>query len=180
MAIGRYVVTAPRPVRLVVNGQPAEVVVEPRELLVDTLRDRLGLSGTHVGCGHGSCGACAVLVDGVGTRACLVFTVQLTGAGVTTIEGIGGTADGDGLHPVQVALSRCHGLQCGFCTPGVVMTAVELLGEEACLDEATVRARLAGQLCRCTGYTGMVDAVCSLAAAMDTGADGDGAREDAP
>jgi len=160
--------TAPRAVQLTVNGRPVEVVLEPRELLVDTLRDRLGLTGAHVGCGHGSCGACAVLVDGVGARACLVLTVQLEGAQVTTVEGVlpagSGPDGGDDLHPVQVALSRCHGLQCGFCTPGVVLTAAELLAEQPCPDERTVRERLAGQLCRCTGYAGMVEAVLAVAA----------------
>ncbi|MFL6138203.1 MAG: (2Fe-2S)-binding protein [Frankiaceae bacterium] len=168
---------APRPVRLTVNGRPVEVVVEPRELLADTLRDRLRLTGVHLGCGHGSCGACAVLIDGIGTRACLVLTVQLEGAAVTTVEGIaaggergaGNGAGIDALHPVQVALSRYHGLQCGFCTPGVVMTAVELLAERTCLDERAVRDRLAGQLCRCTGYAGMVEAV--LAVARDRAAE---------
>jgi len=163
--------TAPRAVQLTVNGRPVEVVVEPRELLVDTLRERLGLTGAHVGCGHGSCGACAVLLDGAGVRACLVLTVQLEGAEVTTVEGVlpsGGTGDGrdggDDLHPVQVALSHCHGLQCGFCTPGVVLTAAELLAEQPCPDERIVRERLAGQLCRCTGYAGMVEAVLAVAA----------------
>ena len=153
------------PVRLTVNGEPCEVTVPARELLVDTLRDRLGLRGAHVACGHGACGACAVLVDGAGVRSCLVLTVQADGASVTTVEGVAG--DAGEWHPVQRALSRCHGLQCGFCTPGVVMTAVELLAEDGRPDEREIRDRLAGQLCRCTGYAGMVDAVVAAAAAPD-------------
>jgi aerobic carbon-monoxide dehydrogenase small subunit len=170
VASGGRLVIAARSVRLTVNGRPVEVVVEPRELLVDTLRDRLGLTGAHVGCGHGSCGACAVLVDGAGARSCLLLAVQLEGAHVTTVEGIAPVdagADAASLHPVQVALSRCHGLQCGFCTPGVVLTAIELLAEQPCPDESVVRDRLAGQLCRCTGYAGMVEAVLAVARRRD-------------
>jgi carbon-monoxide dehydrogenase small subunit len=157
-----------------VNGEPVEVTVEPRELLVDTLRNRLRLTGAHVACGHGGCGACAVLVDGSGARACLVFTVQVAGTDVVTVEGI----SAEGLHPVQVALSRCHGLQCGFCTSGVVVTCVELLAERRELTEDDVRRRLAGQLCRCTGYAGMVDAV--LATAKELASDPTGERVTEP
>jgi carbon-monoxide dehydrogenase small subunit len=146
-------------VALTVNGAAAEVVVEARELLADTLRDRFGYTGVHIACGHGSCGACAVLVDGAGVRSCLMFTVQAAGTTVTTVEGV---ADGDELHPVQVALSQRHGLQCGYCTPGVLISAVELLAErsgERPPSRGEIRRRLAGNLCRCTGYAGMVDAV---------------------
>jgi carbon-monoxide dehydrogenase small subunit len=149
-------------VRITVNGVVHEAVVESRLSLADALRHVFGLTGTHLGCEHGVCGACTVLLDGATARACLTFAVQADGHDVTTIEGVA-SADGT-LHPLQVALSAYHGLQCGFCTPGVVMTLIELQRE---LDgqpvtESQVRHALAGHLCRCTGYQGMVDAALSV------------------
>ena len=144
-------------VTLTVNGIPYERTVEARVHLADVLRHDLGLTGTHVGCEHGVCGACTVLVDGRSVRACLMFAVQAAGRDIRTIEGVAGA--GGGLHPIQAALAQHHGLQCGYCTPGVVMTLLELQQD---LDgraptEAEVRRTLAGNLCRCTGYEGMVD-----------------------
>lgn len=141
-----------------VNGADYACTLEPRVNLADALRHHLGLTGTHVGCEHGVCGACTVLVDGVSARSCLMLAVQADGCQVTTIEGLAG-ADGT-LDPLQEALSEHFGLQCGYCTPGVLMTLVELRRELAgqAIDEQTVRRKLAGNLCRCTGYQGMVDA----------------------
>ena len=144
-------------VTLVVNGRPHHTAVEPRHTLADVLRERLGLTGTHLGCEHGVCGACTVLVDGEPVRACLMLAIQAEGTGITTIEGLA-SADGT-LHPVQDAFSACHGLQCGFCTPGFVLTAVHLLAENPRPSRAEIREALAGNLCRCTGYMGIVDAV---------------------
>ena len=149
--------------RLHVNGQEHELVVEPRELLVSVLRDRLGLTGTHIGCETTSCGACTVLLDGRSVKSCTVLAVQAAGAEITTIEGL---ADGDELHPVQDAFRRCHGLQCGFCTPGMVMAAVSLIDEGRATDEKAVRLALKGNLCRCTGYHNIVKAVLSAAEQM--------------
>lgn len=144
-------------VELTVNGQRRAVSCEPRHTLADVLRDGLGLTGTHIGCEHGVCGACTVLIDGEPIRSCLMFAVQAGDAAITTIEGL---AEADGtLHPVQEAFSRCHGLQCGYCTSGFVLTAVHLLGETPNPDRMTIRAALAGNICRCTGYMGIVDAV---------------------
>ncbi len=144
-------------VRLTVNGVAREGHAEARMHLADFLRQRLGLTGTHIGCEHGVCGACTVLVDGATARACLMFAVQANGHAVQTIEGV---ATQTGLHPLQVALSRHHGLQCGYCTPGVVMTLMELQHERAGqqITESDVRTALSGNLCRCTGYQGMVEA----------------------
>lgn len=144
-------------VRLTVNGVTREGHAEARMHLADFLRQRLGLTGTHIGCEHGVCGACTVLVDGATARACLMFAVQANGHAVQTIEGV---ATQTGLHPLQVALSRHHGLQCGYCTPGVVMTLMELQHERAGqqITESDVRTALSGNLCRCTGYQGMVEA----------------------
>lgn len=152
--------TTLRRVKLAVNGETVEHDVEPRETLLDTLRDRLGLTGTHAGCEHGSCGACTVLLDGDVVRSCLLLTVQCPDRSVTTIEALGSP---DALHPVQAALQRRHGLQCGFCTPGIVLTAVELLARDPAPTEGTIRRALAGNLCRCTGYAGIVDAVLEVA-----------------
>ncbi len=149
-------------VALTVNGVPRSAAVEPRVHLADFLRTGLGLTGTHLGCEHGVCGACTVLLDGVTIRSCLTFAVQARGRAVTTIEGV---ANPDGtLHPIQAALAFHHGLQCGYCTPGVVMTLIELRRE---LDgdpitEREVRTRLSAHLCRCTGYQGMVDAALAV------------------
>ena len=151
-----------RHVAFTVNGRPVEATVETRVHLADFLRHELLLTGTHVGCEHGVCGACTVLVDGASTRACLMLAVQADGRRVETIESVA-AADG-AAHPIKAALSRHHGLQCGYCTPGVVMTLVELDRERAgrALTETEIRAALSGNLCRCTGYQGMVDAALEL------------------
>ena len=147
----------PRPIALQVNGRHVEVTVDARINLADFLRHELRLTGTHVGCEHGVCGACTVLVDGATARSCLMLAVQANGRHVETVEGL---SDGSDLHPLQQALSRHHGLQCGYCTPGVLMTLLELSRETAgrSVTEAEVRTALSGNLCRCTGYQGMVRA----------------------
>jgi carbon-monoxide dehydrogenase small subunit len=142
--------------------------IEPRELLVSVLRDRLGLTGTHIGCETTSCGACTVLLDGRSVKSCTMLAVQAQGHHITTIEGLAGP---DGLHPVQEAFRGCHGLQCGFCTPGMVLAAVSLIDEGRAADEDSVRSALEGNLCRCTGYHNIVQAVLSAARAIQ----GDGA-----
>lgn len=144
-------------VQVTVNGERHDLTVEPRATLVDVLREQLGLTGTHVGCEQGVCGACTVLVDGVSARACLLFAAQADGCAVTTVESLA-AAPGP-LHPIQEAFRDCHGLQCGFCTPGLLMTVYELLAERTALAEAEVRDAVSGHLCRCTGYQGIVDAV---------------------
>jgi carbon-monoxide dehydrogenase small subunit len=145
------------PVQVSVNGQPTEATVEPRLTLADYLRERCGLTGTHLGCEHGACGACTVLVDGQAMRSCLMFAVQADGCEVTTVEGI---ASGDGeLSPVQAALRECHGLQCGFCTPGFVMSITALLRDNPTPTDQEIREGLSGNFCRCTGYQGIVNAV---------------------
>jgi carbon-monoxide dehydrogenase small subunit len=140
-----------------VNGVPRRDRVEPRLTLADFLRDRCHLTGTHLGCEHGVCGACTVLVDGAAVRACLVFAVQADGADVTTIEGIG-SPDGE-LSPVQAAFRDHHGLQCGFCTPGFVMSVTAFLRDNPDPTDDEIRAGLSGNLCRCTGYQGILAAV---------------------
>jgi carbon-monoxide dehydrogenase small subunit len=145
-----------RRVAFSVNGARHELDLEPRELLVYVLRDRLGLTGTNVGCDTSSCGACTVLVDGEAVKSCTVLGVQADGAEVTTIEGL---AQNGELHPVQQAFHEQHALQCGFCTPGMVLTAVSLLEENPSPTEAEVRKALEGNLCRCTGYQNIVKAV---------------------
>jgi aerobic-type carbon monoxide dehydrogenase small subunit (CoxS/CutS family) len=145
-------------ISVTVNGVLRQPEVEPRLNLADFLRDHLRLTGTHIGCEHGVCGACTILFDGATTRSCLMFVVQADGHAITTIEGV---ASPDGtLHPIQAALSAHHGLQCGYCTPGVVMTLLELQRERAGtpIEEAELRHALSGHLCRCTGYQGIVDA----------------------
>ena len=143
-----------------VNGARHERAVEPRLLLSDFLRHELGLTGTHVGCEHGVCGACTVLLDGEAVRACLLFAVQADGHDVTTVEGLSdGSGGGDALHPLQAAFREAHGLQCGFCTPGVLMTLVPFLREHPDPDERQIREALSGNLCRCTGYQNIVAAV---------------------
>ena len=144
-------------VRLVVNGEPREAAVEPRKTLADVLREDLQLTGTHLGCEHGVCGACTVLLDGEAVRSCLLFAVQAEGAEVTTIEGIGG-ADGQ-LSPVQEAFRACHGLQCGFCTPGFVVSVTAFLRDNPSPSDQDIREGLSGNLCRCTGYQGIIQAV---------------------
>src|SRR5215213_1526352 len=140
-----------------VNGRIYERSVEPRLLLSDFLRHELGLTGTHVGCEHGVCGACTVLVDGETVRACLMLAVQADGSAITTVEGLAPSADR--LHPVQEAFWEAHGLQCGFCTPGILITTVALLRENPTPTDAEIRAGLSGNLCRCTGYQNIVKAV---------------------
>ena len=146
----------PRTVRLTVNGRSYVRPVEPRTTLADFLRDDLDLTGTHVGCEHGVCGACTVLVDNQPVRSCLLFAVQLDGAAVTTVEGL---ADGERLHPLQEAFREHHGLQCGFCTPGLLLTAKALLDEHPAPSDGEIREAIAGNLCRCTGYHFIVDAI---------------------
>jgi len=148
-------------VRLTVNGETVEREVEARRSLADLLRDDLGLTGTHVGCEHGVCGACTVLVDGRSARSCLLLAVQLPGARVTTIEGL--TPPG-GLSPLQEAFRACHAMQCGFCTPGMIVASTELLAATPAPDEAAIREALAGNLCMCTGYVNIVRAVIRAAA----------------
>ena len=152
----------PRPIKLSVNGKSVETTVDSRMHLADFLRKELTLTGTHIGCEHGVCGACTVRVNGATARACLMLAVQADGCSVETIESVA-ASDGT-LHPIQAALSRHHGLQCGYCTPGVVMTLLELQREAAgrVVGEDEIRAALSGNLCRCTGYQGMVDAALEI------------------
>ena len=147
-------------VSVTVNGVVRSADVEARTLLVHLLRDELGLTGTNVGCDTSSCGACTVLVDGLSAKSCTLLAVQVEGAALTTIEGLAGD---DGLHPMQQAFQDCHGLQCGFCTPGMVMAAVSLVDEYQDLDGDAVREGLEGNLCRCTGYQNIVKAVLAAA-----------------
>jgi aerobic-type carbon monoxide dehydrogenase small subunit (CoxS/CutS family) len=147
-------------VSVTVNGAVRSADVEARTLLVHLLRDELGLTGTNVGCDSSSCGACTVLVDGLSAKSCTLLAVQVDGAELTTIEGLAGD---DGLHPMQQAFQDCHGLQCGFCTPGMVMAAVSLVDEYQDLDGDAVREGLEGNLCRCTGYQNIVKAVLAVA-----------------
>jgi len=144
------------PVRLTINGSPREQTIEPRMLLVHFLRDVCGLTGTHVGCETGICGACTVLVDGKAVKSCTMFAVQADGASVKTIEGL--ATDGR-LHAVQQGFWECHGLQCGYCTPGMIMAAVQLLSANANPSRGQIAEGLRGNLCRCTGYSHIIDAV---------------------
>ena len=146
----------PVTVRLKVNGVAREGRCEPRKLLVDFLREDLGLTGTHVGCEHGVCGACTILLDGEAARSCIMLAVQADGAELTTVEGL--MQDGK-LHPLQEAFREHHGLQCGFCTPGMLITALDLLKTNPSPTEAEVREGISAVLCRCTGYQGIVNAV---------------------
>lgn len=150
-------------VEFVLNGEAVAVAAEPRMLLTDLIRDVCGLTGTHAGCEHGSCGACTVWLDGVPVRACLVYAPQVRGRAVTTIEGIGDPDGEEDLTPLQAALRDAHGLQCGFCTPGIVMTMTAWLAENPRPNAAEVREALSGNLCRCTGYGGIVEAVLAAA-----------------
>jgi carbon-monoxide dehydrogenase small subunit len=145
------------PVNVSVNGRTTEATVEPRMTLADYLRERCGLTGTHLGCEHGACGACTVLVDGHAMRSCLMFAVQADGCEVTTVEGV--ASEGGELSPVQDALRECHGLQCGFCTPGFVMSITALLRDNPAPTDEEIREGLSGNFCRCTGYQGIIDAV---------------------
>jgi carbon-monoxide dehydrogenase small subunit len=145
-----------------VNGYRHALDIEPRRLLSDVLRHDLQLTGTHVGCEHGVCGCCTVLVDGEPARSCLMFGVQADGAEIRTIEGLAGP-DGE-PHPLQVAFQRHHGLQCGFCTPGFLMSALPIYRSADAMSDDELRDALGGQLCRCTGYVGIVEAVRAAAA----------------
>ena len=144
------------PIALTVNGIRHELNVEPRWLLVDVIRDTLGLTGTHIGCEHGVCGTCTVLLDGETVRSCLMLAAGADGAEIVTVEGLSG---GDGLNPLQEAFREAQGLQCGFCTPGMLMIAHELLRENPVPSEQDIREALSANLCRCTGYQGIVEAV---------------------
>lgn len=144
-------------IQLTVNGRQYQRSVEPRMLLSDFLRHELGLTGTHVGCEHGVCGACTVLLGGEAIRACLMFAVQANGGSLTTVEGLA-AADGT-LHPLQSAFKEAHALQCGFCTPGFLLSLIPFLEEQPSVTDEEIRAALAGNLCRCTGYQGIVEAV---------------------
>jgi carbon-monoxide dehydrogenase small subunit len=144
------------PVAFEINGRRVEFMVEPRRTLADAIRDDLGLTGTHLGCEHGVCGACTVLVDGQPVRSCLMLAVQAEGAEITTIEGL---AHGDEPHPIQQAMREAHGFQCGFCTPGFLMSAVALVAEHPVPTRDQIRAELSGNLCRCTGYQSIIDGV---------------------
>lgn len=150
-----------------VNGTPRTATVEPRLLLTDFLRHEIGLTGTHVGCEHGVCGACTILWDGVPVRGCLAFAVQAEGAAITTVEGLA-PAPGT-LNPLQQAFRDAHALQCGYCTPGILMTMTAFLAENAAPTEHEVRDALSGNLCRCTGYQHIVDAVLLAAERMRPG-----------
>ena len=151
-------------VEMTVNGKPTSAEIEDRVLLVEYIREKLGLTGTHVGCDTSQCGACLVLIDGVAVKSCTMLAVQAAGARVTTIEGL---ATGKELHPMQQAFHEHHGLQCGFCTPGMIIGAVDMvrrLGNN--LDEPTIRHELEGNICRCTGYQNIVKSIAAGAAAM--------------
>jgi aerobic carbon-monoxide dehydrogenase small subunit len=143
-------------VEMTVNGQKRSASVEARTLLVHFIRESLGLTGTHIGCDTTSCGACTVLVEGVPLKSCTMFTVQANGAAITTVEGL---EQGGQLHPIQQAFSEEHGLQCGFCTPGMMLTSVALLDENPDPTSEDVRWAISGQICRCTGYQNIVKAV---------------------
>jgi carbon-monoxide dehydrogenase small subunit len=151
------------PTKFEVNGKPVEVNVEPRMTLADCLRNVLRLTGTHLGCEHGVCGACTVLLDGEAVRSCLMLAVQAEGRSITTVEGLSNDND---LTPLQKSFRKHHALQCGFCTPGMITTAHALLTEEPDCDADRVREVLSGNICRCTGYQGIIRAVRSAAKAM--------------
>src|SRR3954464_987746 len=148
-------------VAMTVNGKPVTGDVDPRTLLAQFLREHLRLTGTHVGCDTSQCGACVVHVNGRAVKSCTIFAVQVEGDAITTIEGL---AKGAELHPVQAAFQEHHGLQCGFCTPGMIMTAVDMLARHRNPDEATIRHELEGNICRCTGYLNIIKAIRAVAA----------------
>lgn len=151
-------------ITLNVNGRNQTTLAEPREILADVLRDRLGLTGTHLGCEHGVCGACTVLMDGEMVRSCLLFAVQAQGSEITTIEGL--EEDGE-LHPMQKAFSEYHGLQCGFCTPGMILAGIDLLKRNPDPTAEEVRDDMGGNICRCTGYQKIVESVLGAAREMN-------------
>jgi aerobic-type carbon monoxide dehydrogenase small subunit (CoxS/CutS family) len=153
-------------VRLTVNGEERRGIAEPRTLLVDFLRHELGLTGTHVGCEQGVCGACTVRLGGEAVRSCLLFAVQAEGSSIETVEGM---ARGDELHPIQQSFHEMHGLQCGFCTPGLLLATAALLEETPSPTEAEIRVGLSGNICRCTGYVGVVAAVQEAARKLQKG-----------
>ena len=159
------------PTRFEVNGKHVAVEVEPRMTLADCLRHVLRLTGTHVGCEHGVCGACTVLVDGAAVRACLLLAVQAEGSKVVTIEGLSNDAE---LTPLQASFRRHHALQCGFCTPGMIVTAHVLLSEEPNADADRIREVLSGNICRCTGYISIIDAVLDARSAYGGGGEAGG------
>jgi carbon-monoxide dehydrogenase small subunit len=142
--------------RFQLNGEPVAVDVEPRMHLADCLRDELGQTGTHLGCEHGACGACTVIVDGAAVRSCLILAVQAEGSSVVTVEGL---STDDALTPLQTAFRKHHALQCGFCTPGMLMAAQDLLKQQPEPDRERIREHLSGNYCRCTGYQAIIDAV---------------------
>jgi carbon-monoxide dehydrogenase small subunit len=150
-------------VSLTVNGKPVSADVESRTLLVDFLRETLGLTGTHVGCDTSQCGACVVHVDGTSIKSCAMLAAEVAGSAVTTVEGL---ASNGTLHPIQEAFREHHGLQCGYCTPGMMMSGVDLIAQNADPDEQEIREWLEGNLCRCTGYHNIVAAIKSAAATM--------------
>ena len=150
-------------ITLTVNGQKRSALAEPRMLLADFLRHELGLRGTHIGCEHGVCGACTILLDGRTARSCLHFAIAVDGAVIDTVEGM---ASADNLHPIQEAFHQNHALQCGYCTSGFLLTTLEFLRRNPDPDEAEIRRALTNNLCRCTGYTNIVKAVAAAAAAM--------------
>lgn len=154
-------------VSMTINGKAVSVEAEPRTLLVKTLREQLGLTGTHVGCDTSQCGACVVHVDGTSVKSCTMLTAQADGTAVTTIEGL---AEGDKLHPMQQAFHENHGLQCGFCTPGMIMSAVDLVKQKPDATEAEIREWLEGNICRCTGYHNIVKSIQAAAQTMKAGA----------
>lgn len=147
-------------IRMTVNGVPREARCEPRKLLVDFLREDLALTGTHAGCEHGICGACTILFNGEAARSCTTLAVQAIGAELVTVEGL---ASGDALHPLQEAFREFHGLQCGFCTPGMLITAIDFLNVNPSPTQEEVRDAMSAVICRCTGYQGIVAAVLSVA-----------------
>ncbi|NVO17456.1 MAG: (2Fe-2S)-binding protein [Rhodoplanes sp.] len=168
--------TETRDITLTINGRDHAVRVEPRRTLADAIREDCGQTGTHVGCEHGVCGACTVMVDGEAVRACLMFAVQAQGRAIRTVEGL---ADGDALHPLQRAFMNHHGLQCGFCTPGFLMLAASVLERDPAISDAEMVDLLASNLCRCTGYQGIIAAVRAAAAEMRQARDSVRPRESA-
>ena len=150
-------------ITLTINGRPHAVAVEPRRILADAIREDCGQTGTHIGCEHGVCGTCTVLLDGAPVRSCLIFAVQCDGMSIRTVEGL---AEGDSLHPLQRSFMAHHALQCGYCTPGFLMLAVGVLEREPDIGDEDLREALAANLCRCTGYANIVKAVRAAAAEM--------------